>query len=518
MPNADMPLAVFEEWCEFCVEQNEYVPEEAPEAPPRPPRPPSASGPTAWEDFNHRGTIEEAGLTDAGWVVARRVGSGVMLRRPGKEGHGISAAFGCRKSSERGWPLFHNFSTSVAEFDTERSYCLSYVYAVLCHGGDLAAAAKALAGKGYGSEQFDFVAGPTATIEHGPEVGQPGEAKAEPPADDGIVPDFDFATNADLELLGLEIKWAWQDWLQFGAVNLFSADGGLGKTRATADLVRRVHIEGVWPDGKPVPKWDSKYLAMWVAADQNHAELVSLSKAFGFADRICYSGSKANPLGNTTLDTIPDFTALHARVKAANPMFLIVDTSGGATSKNLAKPEDARSFFTPLSMIAARRQICVIVITHLNAAGKTLGRRAEERCRTVMRMTAESKEPDVQRRLEIVKSNSLFPKPLGMYLKGDRCEYDFSPPPKPEDRPTSGGFGGGGKEDKPPSQAERCKAWLFELIGKAPQRVCDARKMAENAGFSSKTLYNAKDELEIEEVTVQGYKWWRFRVEDQNSD
>ncbi len=38
--------------------------------------------------------------------------------------------------------------------------------------------------------------------------------------------------------------------------------------------------------------------------------------------------------------------------------------------------------------------LCVIVITHLNASMSVLGRRAEERVRCVIRMTAETRERD----------------------------------------------------------------------------------------------------------------------------
>jgi hypothetical protein len=74
-----------------------------------------------------------------GWTVVRRDGDVVYLRRPGKEGPGISASLGYVAPG-----VLRVFSTSTP-FGTDKAYSPFGVYAVLEHEGDFGAAARALA-------------------------------------------------------------------------------------------------------------------------------------------------------------------------------------------------------------------------------------------------------------------------------------------------------------------------------------------------------------------------------------
>lgn len=82
-------------------------------------------------------------LEPHGWMlVFERNGVG-HWRRPGKD-RGISATTNHADSD-----LLYVFSTST-EFESERAYNRFSAYAILNHGGDFQAAAKALSGQGYG--------------------------------------------------------------------------------------------------------------------------------------------------------------------------------------------------------------------------------------------------------------------------------------------------------------------------------------------------------------------------------
>lgn len=499
-----MSLDQFEALCDLLREQNEWVPP----ARPTPAAPSGPHGPAGDDapgsDFNVRGSWAETGLLDAGWSWQRQHGDDRgYLTRPGKE-RGVSASAGMAVSVDKGWPLFWCWSTSVGEFNPDQSYTKHSVLAILKFNGDYSAAAKYLRSRGYGSSD---PADSARVIFGDPPSG------ADRPADDGVTPDFDFATNADLKREDLAVEWVWPGWLQGKVTNLLSAGAGLGKTRTIADLCRRVHLGLPWPDGAPTPKWDGQFLAMWVAADRHWGELLTLSEEFGFGDRICYSGSKAAPLTGVTLNTPTEFGELYRKVKAARPLFLVVDTAGGATSFNLAKQEDARSFFAPLSDMAARLRVCVIVITHLNAGNGTLGRRAEDRCRVVIRMSAENKKPETVRRIEVTKSNSLFPEPLGMTLGATGNEYTTDAPPPPEGQ--SGGSGGSGSDTAkgPPTKVRECMEWLEAALKDRPRRVFELRKEAEATGFSSGLLYKAKEAMKLIDGEEQGYKVWGLRID-----
>jgi hypothetical protein len=498
----DMTVEQFTALCNLAREFNQYVsPERTRHAAPAKS---DATGTRPGDDYNRRGSWAEL-LEPHGWKVDRTSGSTTYWTRPGKD-DGVSATTG-KCTSEVGGDLLYVFSTNADPFEGDSAYSKFSAYTVLEHKGDFTAATKALVSAGYGDHRDD----PRAVFGNPPPLSEQ--------ADDGISPDFDFATNPDLKRLNLTTAWVWPKWLQFGVVNLLAAEGGMGKTRWVADLCRRVHAKEAWPDGGEGIDWPGQYIAMWVAGDRNFAELVELSEKFGFGDRICYSGSKADPTSGITLNDSREFVALYRKVKAARPLFLFIDTAGGATDANLAKQEEARRFFAPLSDIAIKLGVCVVVITHLNASKNVLGKRAEERVRCVIRITAENREPETTRRIEVIKSNNLFPAPLGMTLHETGSTYTDEAPPAPE-----GGYSVPTKSDDgnldkgPPTKVRACMEWLEDELDEQPKRVSVLIESGKENEFSIGIVYKAKTALGIiETIDSQGYKWWGLK-ERSNTD
>jgi hypothetical protein len=102
------------------------------------------------DDFNQRATWAEI-IEPHGWKRVSQKGDKDEWRRPGKDGKGISAT-----TNYNGSGLFYVFSTNT-QFEPERGYSRFSVYTILNYGSDSAdsfqAAARELAGKGYGGEQ-----------------------------------------------------------------------------------------------------------------------------------------------------------------------------------------------------------------------------------------------------------------------------------------------------------------------------------------------------------------------------
>lgn len=496
-----MRLEQFQALTDFAREFNEYV---APEQFKIPAHAPSeASGNRPGDDYNRRAEWSSI-LTAHDWQVARTSGQVTYWTRPGKDPKlGLSATTG-KCATEHGGDLLYIFSSNASPFEADRAYSKFAAYTLIEHAGDFAKSAKHLAGMGYGEQNdgsLKLFIGEAPTVETEKVIGESEHARS-------------FATNDDLKKLNLQQKWLWEGWLQYGVVNLLAAEGGMGKTRFIADLCRRVCLGAEWPDGKPMgAAAPGEFVAMWVAGDRNFAELVEISETFGFGNKICYSGTPQDPTSGISLSSLSDFNDLVKKVADAKPLFLVIDTAGGTTSANLSKQEDARQFFGPLSDIGVKMGICVIVITHLNATKNVLGKRAEERVRSVIRMTAANREPETTRRIEIVKSNSLFPAPIGMNLGTAGNEYTPDAPPPPED--SMPGFGP--KQDDPNrgpnTKTRECMDLLESLLAANPKRVSDLRKAGENAGFDAKTIYKAKEALGIIESVTDGYKWWGLKVD-----
>lgn len=117
------------------------------------------------DDYNNRADWSEI-LEPHGWRHTRNFGKTRGWARPGKSGHAVSATTGHSDTGDR----LYVFSSST-EFNVETPYSKFAAYALLEHGGDHAAAARALRAQGFGGELpprdddnlEDLIAGPAPT-------------------------------------------------------------------------------------------------------------------------------------------------------------------------------------------------------------------------------------------------------------------------------------------------------------------------------------------------------------------
>lgn len=144
-PDRFIPHAIFEE----CAGRAKQSPIATPPTNPAPRFAVNPTGPATDDlpgaDFSRRGDWAETGLFEAGWTR----GGGNAVIRPGKSG-GISGTLDHCTSTANGWPLFHCFTAAGTPFEQGDSYNRFQVFAIVKHGGDFSAAAKALRAMGYG--------------------------------------------------------------------------------------------------------------------------------------------------------------------------------------------------------------------------------------------------------------------------------------------------------------------------------------------------------------------------------
>lgn len=168
---------------------NEHADEATVECGPRA-TPKDAGRLTPGNDFNARGPVVEL-LQAEGWRIRYRHGDTLGLQRPDKNGPGISATF-----NHGGHGYLYVFSSNAAPFDSERGYSPFAVYALLKHGGDFVAAARALGEEGYG----EAPARPKKT--------KPPEPPEKPPADYGNEGD-DEEPNLTTKSPDIEFTLVW---------------------------------------------------------------------------------------------------------------------------------------------------------------------------------------------------------------------------------------------------------------------------------------------------------------------
>lgn len=107
------------------------------------------------DDYNRRGNVR-ALLERRGAVLARSAAGGIEhWRRPGARTRGIDATV----REIDGVPLLYVFSPSWKPFEPRHAYSPFQVLSLLEHGGDFRAAARALAGEGFGAPRPHATAG-----------------------------------------------------------------------------------------------------------------------------------------------------------------------------------------------------------------------------------------------------------------------------------------------------------------------------------------------------------------------
>jgi hypothetical protein len=312
-----------------------------------------------------------------------------------------------------------------------------------------------------------------------------------------------FATLADVARVVSAQPWLWKGWIASGVFNAVAADPGVGKTRFALDLARRIYIGESWPDNQQATLPPGTR-TLWIQGDRNFAEMLQVSRDFGLPDEAVVLGSSADePFGSLDLDDPDTLEAIGDRIRAAAVPLAIIDTVGMTTSRNLSRPDEAREFFAPIMELCHETRVALLGLTHLSANKEALGRRIVEKARVVIKMTQPDPDghPD-RRRLWVDKTAVVKPAPLGITMLTGGNEYDFEPPREPDLIPR--------KRGPVPVKLEACKKWLIERLTPNPAMVKDVRTQAENGEFSADTLYRAKDDLGVEEYTLERRRWWRL--------
>ena len=308
------------------------------------------------------------------------------------------------------------------------------------------------------------------------------------------------ATLADLKAAGAGMRWLWPSWIPTAVVSLLAAEPGCGKTRFVCDLIRRIRHGERWPDDTPI-EVPSDAKVLFVLADNNHDELLQLAHDFNIVDSILLNAPPEDPRAGTTLELLDHWGDLEARIKNHKPALVVVDTVGNATGLNLCKPEDAKAFFTPLQVLAAKYETAIMAVTHLNATGGVLGRRALEKVRSALHLSQPDPQGQPDRRaLSVIKSNTRKPPPLGVTMSSHGNAYDDDVPVAPGDEP--------GQRGRTATKSPACADWLHSQLENGPRPLAELIRSGELSGFPKPRVYDAGKRLAVAKFEQGNRLYW----------
>lgn len=322
------------------------------------------------------------------------------------------------------------------------------------------------------------------------------------------------ATFADIKNESGDYKWIWNGWIPDSCLCAFAAHEGVGKTRLSLDIARRVWDADKWPDGQ-APTLPARSKTLWVVSDQNHGETMLAAEELGVPlESMLINATPDNIYSGTDLDDGPTITLLRKRILHHKPALVFIDTLNGSTEKDLCAANSTNQFFKPLKKMAQDAGVTFIINAHLTRHEKLYGKRTGENVRSVIMLTQPDESSPNRRRLETSKTFGKRPPPLGVTFGDGRLDFDFDPPRKPDDETKRGGSSG----KRGPVSAKKTAAvsWLRDRLQSGPEWMHNtfiaAESRIDSGEFSKTAIYDAAKSLNVEQFTDGDRKYWRLPV------
>jgi hypothetical protein len=324
-----------------------------------------------------------------------------------------------------------------------------------------------------------------------------------PPVAEAQDDDEPDATAADIKASNMTTRWAWKGWIQLGATTCLAAEPGVGKTRFSMDLARRIYHALPWPDGEPAT-FEPGTKTLWIPADGQYAEMSDVPEQMGIPlEAVVMNARKSNPFTGTNLDKPEQLRDLERRIMRVKPALVFIDTVGMVTDKATYRPEDAKQVFKPFAEIAQRTGVGMVLVTHLSKGGEALGRRIVGATRQVIKLCKPETAEESRRRLWVDKTSTLKPPALGVTMKEACNEYDQNPPELLGDGSAGGNNGATG------NMMPKATSWLKEMLESGPKPISQLVKdAAANHRLPSKVLFDALDNMGAERYTDENDKRW----------
>jgi putative DNA primase/helicase len=385
------------------------------------------------------------------------------------------------------------------------------VYTVLEHGGDFAAAASALAREGYGAPPAADAGVDLSQFMTGskPQLAkiQSSRAKVEtpPPIARAIVRRLSDVVRQPLE-------WLWPGRIPLGKLSLLAGDPGLGKSFVSIDLAARVTRGDCWPDN-PFLRQTPGGVILFNSEDDLQDTIAPRLDATGADDsRIVsvegvelISGDKTDKYERTfsleidlprleeVLDDCPD-----TRLVVIDPI------SAYCGQVDTHKNADVRALLAPLALLASKRRVAILAITHLTKSG---GTKAVYRAMGSLAFAAAAravwailKDPEQPQRRWVLPAKMNLAQDLdglAYRLREGRVAWETDPVRMHADDAFVAEAAEADRRSKAPRPTVQQSAsdWLLTAVTATPVLSSEILERGDQAGFSKRSLQRAFREL-----------------------
>lgn len=190
-------------------------------------------------------------------------------------------------------------------------------------------------------------------------------AKNPPPAGprvgDPILTDLSTVTPRNVE-------WLWPQHLPRGKVVVFGGEPGQGKSICTLDLAARVSTGAAFPDGSANNHGPGGVVLFSFEDALDDTVVPRLIAAGANLTRFHHCDSVVQAKGGRKHFTLADLPTIERAIEQTpGCQFVVIDPIAAFMGeKNMNRSEDVRGLLDPLSRLADRTGVCIIIVAHLN--------------------------------------------------------------------------------------------------------------------------------------------------------
>jgi len=340
-----------------------------------------------------------------------------------------------------------------------------------------------------------------------------GKAKSIEPVTEFPHDDFEFELKWQslAEIQPTNIEWLWPDRIPLGRITLLVGKPGCGKSFLCADFAARVSTGTPWPDGSACPRGavlmmtleDDPSDTIRPRLDAMHADVANIRHLTG----VTYREADGRRAQRTI--TLADLKAMEqAFQRLENCRLLIVDPIGDflGPRTDAHRDNEVRGILSPLSEVARRYKVAVLVVMHRRKAlggdadDAALGSRAFTGIARAVWHVLRDRE-DRNRRLFLPGKQNLAEDRGGLAFRisGEppRAIWDREPVAMTADEGLAK-EGIGKTRGRKPLVLEETKAFLRTLLAEGPRPAKEVlAKWQEATGEGRRTLDRAKKALGV---------------------
>ena len=331
------------------------------------------------------------------------------------------------------------------------------------------------------------------------------------------------------------IRWLWKDRIPSGKLTIIYGDPGLGKSVLTLDLAARISSGLPWPDD---PNTRAKLGdVVLLSAEDDVADTIAPRLIAAGADlkRVQLLQSVKDDEKQRSFSLVKDLIVLEKALRQGhNVKLLVIDPISAYLDKtDTHRNSDVRGILAPLSDLAAKYDVAVVAVTHLNKSGQG---KALYRATGSLAFVAAARaaylvavdQNDKSRRQFLPAKMNLSPASGGLAfeIESEELEHIDSVPivswdPDPIDATADDVLASEADAlDQDGTKLGDAKAWLLGKLVGGPVATNDLKTQARRDSIAWRTLERAKQALHVSSA-FEGSgsdKKWMWCLPDADAD